>query len=143
MPIVTMNGVSAPQYGTIPVVTKNPGKVTFENGPAQISFTLVEWLNAVADVDEQIEGKRERPDTRVIRFWEADLETKHFHFMAFGETKEAAAQAMREAMIKHAEAYDIVEETFVREFFDSVEFHERLIGAGYRDNEMISQRILT
>lgn len=71
------------------------------------------------------------------KFWHAKLDTRNFSFDAYGETEEAAREGMLATLREHAGVYPISFDLLLEEYLDSIEFHERRIGAGYRDAEQI------
>lgn len=65
--------------------------------------------------------------------YRASLETAKFSFEAYGETRSAAMQAMREGMEKHARQCGIAPVTFMQDHSESVECYPVMLGAAYRD----------
>jgi hypothetical protein len=66
--------------------------------------------------------------------YEASLETRNFHFRAFGPTEEAAMSYLSQALNRHAHQYKIPP-TWWHECRDDIIVCGIEFGAAYRDNE--------
>lgn len=64
----------------------------------------------------------------------ATLDTKNFHFEAYGENHIAARDALINGLNRHAAAYDLAADWFSPK---NIEYFEIQIGRAYRDSEII------
>lgn len=71
-------------------------------------------------------------------FWQARYESRHFHFEAYGPTKEEAIQVLRRGLSVHARQYDCEPDWFEEYFEDNLMVLEISLGAAYRDGGNIA-----
>lgn len=71
--------------------------------------------------------------------YRATLETKHFHFEAFGEDAAAAGNAMHRLTEKHCAEYQVSFKLFWDEYRAGLEVRDIYIGGGYRDGQLLTQ----
>lgn len=76
----------------------------------------------------------------MLQIFKASLETRHFTFEAYGYTEVEALYIMRQTWMKHSKEYKAAKHNW-GEFEDDVHVQEIIVGAGYRDGEIVHRKV--
>jgi len=74
-----------------------------------------------------------------IALWKARMDTEHFTFEAYGDTKFAARRALVGGLLRHAEEYRIPD-IWWSHYRDDIQFTQITAGVAYRDGEELRKR---
>lgn len=75
----------------------------------------------------------------MLQIFLASLETRHFSFEAYGYTEVEALYIMRQTWFKHRKQTEATDKW--TDIEDDVQMREIIVGAGYRDGEIVHRKV--